>query len=257
VSRFAEVDDLIAASGNLTRLFGLLKPLARAPIGPDRLDALRRYFRAKDQGLAGHHIPVQTEEVYAGQPWGTYYEWFTRRLRPDVLAQLTSAAASSVVSTPVESAIESVGRLADPSSIVRLKKPAEKAKADLASLGVPASHLFVNMKLLTSHYHFVHAPLAGVLKRALPIHASMPLFGRVSLNFVEIEAAIGPVFLLIVGEAVVQDFTWAAQVGDRLGKLDPIGNFAWGSQVVMLFPGDLAQLRVRNREYAFMGRRVL
>jgi len=250
-----KVDALVRENANLTRLFTALKPSVRAPITQSGLALLREYFRFKDEGFGGKH-PPQPDALFVGAgQWPSYYDWFTRALREDVLVRLRASAGA--VAAPTECVIESVGALDNMRSIVRLKKPAPAVKADLATLGVPASHLFLNAKLLTSHYHYVHAPVAGVLRRVEPVHASMPLFGRASLNFVEIEAAGGSVFLLVIGEAVVQDFVLKARVGERLAQLDPIGHFAWGSQVVTLFPGALAAVQVQKRQYMFVGERVI
>jgi phosphatidylserine decarboxylase len=254
---FAQVDELVRTNGNLSRLFSALKPLVNAPMTPEQLAGLNVYFRRKDHGLScARDLVHQRDAIFTGGH-KTYLEWFTRRLRPEVLDQLRSGAEGSSVVIPNECVIESVGMVGDTSSILRLKKPAPEALKDLMKLGVPPTHSFVNMKLLTSHYHHVHAPVSGYVRRLLPIHSDYPLFGRSTLNFCEIESSIGQVFMLMVGEAVVQDFRYAVRSGSKVEQLDPLGCFNWGSQTVLIFPSGNESIKVRPRRYAFVGHRVL
>lgn len=253
---FHELDKLIHERGNLTRLFSVLKPLCREPMARSRLMALREYFKFKDGGLScSSKITNQPDSLYDGD-FSTYQSWFTRPIKAEILGKLKVAAADSKVVLPNECVIESIGMVGDTGSILRLKKPAPDALQDLMSLGVPSDYLFINMKLLTSHYHHIHSPVDGVIARALPIHKEMPLFGRASINFLEIDSAIGKVFLLIIGEAVVQDFDYAVAVNQTVSQLDPIGNFNWGSQTVMLMPKITDIIRVAKRNYYFLGGRV-
>jgi hypothetical protein len=256
-TRFAELDALMAENGNLTKMFSVLKPLANVKTSKDRIAELQRYFRFKDIGLSGgSDIITHDMEDYEGDH-RTYIDWFTRRLHIAALAKIKRAAKGVAIAISNECVIESVGALDDTSSIIRLKQPAERAKQDFADLGVPSDHLFINMKLLTSHYHHIHSPVAGIVRRRTPIHAQFPMFGRASVNFLEIDADVGRVFLLIIGEAVVQDFDYAVEEGDRVEMCQPLGNFTWGSQVVMLAPGRLEDVRVGKRDYAFVGDQIL
>lgn len=252
-----QLDEIIESKGNLTKLFGVLKPRCREPIGQDRLVRLQEYFKHKDKGLScASKIMMQSEDCYEG-PYTSYQDWFTRSVSADVLSHLKKEAFGSTAVMPNECVIESIGLVGDTSSILRLKKPAPTALQDLVSLGVPSSYSFVNMKLLTSHYHHIHSPISGRVMRSTPIHAEYPLFGRASLNFVEIKNSEQRAFLLIIGEAVVQDFDYAVKVGDNVNMLDPLGNFSWGSQVVMLIPGQTRDFKVKPKEYAFVGKRIL
>jgi phosphatidylserine decarboxylase len=252
-----QLDEIIESKGNLTKLFGVLKPLCREPIGSARLARLQEYFKHKDRGLScAANITIQSDACYEG-PYASYQDWFTRRLSVRVFDQLKKEAESSVAVIPNECAIESVGVVGDTSSILRLKKPAPTALQDLISLGVPPDYLFVNMKLLTSHYHHIHAPISGEIVRSIPVHSEYPLFGKASINFVEIKGLHKRAFLLIIGEAVVQDFNYSVKVGDRVEMLDFIGNFSWGSQVVMLVSGQTKDFKIKPKEYSFVGRRLL
>lgn len=252
----AELDTLIAERGNLTKLFGLLKPIASQPMPPHRLNALIEYFRFKDIGLGGKVAEkVQPDHFYAG-PYNSYQDWFTRDLTESMRQQISSGLNSDSVIIPNECVIESVGTLGDTSSIIRLKKPTAGVCEDLIKLGVPSNYAFINMKLLTGHYHHVRSPISGVIKQALPIHAEYPLFGRSSLNFLEIDRGDISAFMLIVGEAVVQDFDYKVQVGDSVNVFDDLGNFTWGSQTVLLFPADVEDIIVGKRQYCFAGNRA-
>ena len=224
-----------------------------------RLTALREYFEFKDKGLScSSKITNQPDVLYEGNDSDlvTYQDWFTRPIKKSFLDNLKAEAKGSEIVLPNECVIESIGRVGDTESILRLKKPAPDALNDLMRLGVPSDYSFINMKLLTSHYHHIHSPVDGVIRRALPIHKEMPLFGRASINFLEIDSAIGKVFLLIIGEAVVQDFDYAVAVNQSVSQLDPIGNFNWGSQTVMLIPKIASSIRIEKRKYYFLGSRI-
>jgi hypothetical protein len=256
MSAFDQLDKLLYERAYLTRVFSVLKPLCREPMPKATLAALRDYFKFKDRGLScASHIADQPDFLY-GADFDTYQSWFTRPIKKEYLDKLKAGAKNSKIALPNECVIESIGTVGDTESILRLKKPAPDALRDLMHLGVPADYSFVNMKLLTSHYHHIHSPVEGVITRALPIHKEMPMFGRASINFLEIDSTIGKVFLLIIGEAVVQDFDYAVTVGQNVSQLDPIGNFNWGSQVVMLMPKITDSLRVESRNYYFVGSRV-
>lgn len=252
-----QLDEVIESKGNLTKLFGLLKPVCREPMGQERLVKLQEYFKYKDKGLScASKITMQPASCYEGS-YVSYQDWFTRRISTELLSHIKREALGATVVMPNECVIESIGSVGDTSSILRLKRPAPTALQDLANLGVPSSYSFVNMKLLTSHYHHIHSPMAGRVVRSTAIDSEYPLFGRASINFVEIKNAERTAFLLIIGEAVVQDFEYAVQVGDDVDMLDPIGNFSWGSQVVMLIPGRASDFSVKRKEYAFVGKRIL
>ena len=246
--------DFVKSNGNLTKLFALLKPLVKAELLQDDIQELAKYFQHKDKGLSGGaNLFTQSSLIYTCN-YKCYLDWFTRNLRPVILEKLKHRAKlRAKICMPVECAIESVGVVGNPSSIIRLKKPADYVNAELIGEGIPPSHVFVNMKLLTSHYHHVHAPCAGVVKRIMPVPLALGIFGKASLTYVVLDTEYGDVALMIVGEAVVQDFDIRVEVGQKLEMLDDIGNFTWGSQVVMLIPSLLNDVLVSKRQYHFIG----
>ena len=252
-----ELIDFALQNGNLTKMFSLLKPLVKTPLSNNEIEILANYFRHKDVGLCGNaKLTHQPESNYCGN-YQNYIDWFTRSLRQPLLAELCNRAQQNKITMPVECVIESVGYVGNPSSIIRLKKPADYVNQELIGEGIPPSHIFVNMKLLTSHYHFVHSPCDGIVKRIMPVPAERQIFGKASLTYVVINTPHGDVALMIVGEAVVQDFDLKIKVGQAIKTLDPIGNFCWGSQVVMLFPAKIPDVRVNKRTYYYVGDTVV
>lgn len=249
----AELAEIIKAKGNLTRLFSILKPIAREPMNPEILQELIEYFRYKDIGLSGGIAKESKPDSWYTNQYSSYQDWFTRNLTTIHENKIRQTLSATSLAIPCECAVESIGFVSDTTSIIRLKKLPEVAVNDLYSLGVPYDYQFINMKLLTGHYHHLRSPIAGVVKRALPVHDSTPLFGRSSLNFMEISSAIGSVYLLIVGEAVVQDFNYFVKVGDTVSMFDDLGHFTWGSQTVMLFPPVFDKIKIKPRQYCFAG----
>ena len=122
MKQFAELDEIIKARGNLTKLFSVLKPLAREPIGENRLRALEGYFRFKDKGLAGGQISLRHPDYFYKSSFSSYQDWFTRKLSAPVLLVIKRNASFAKVVIPVECFIESIGAVSDASSIIRLKK---------------------------------------------------------------------------------------------------------------------------------------
>jgi phosphatidylserine decarboxylase len=246
--------DLVRERGNLTFVFSLLKPLTREDLGPDLLKELEAYFTAKDTGLArGVDVSNRPPKEWFTYTPRTYLDWFARSLKPDRMAELVRGCRGKVV-IPAESVIESVGTVQDTSSILRLKKEPSWAQQCLEHLGVPGTAQFINLKLLSSFYHHVHAPCAGKLTQIREVSSTHPLFGRATLNMATIEGEVR-CWLLIVGEAVVQDFAFAVEEGADLQAGDDLGHFTWGSQVVVILDG-VGNVNLTPRKYYFVGEPV-
>jgi phosphatidylserine decarboxylase len=179
--------------------------------------------------------------------FNTFMEFFTRRLSVEKDKEITSRAKSQFsMVLPAESDVESIGRMGDTSSIVRLKKPGAEVKQDLLSIGIDASQMdFVNMKLQKAYYHRIHSPVTGTIEKLVPVSKSDIMFGENSLWAVDIDTEKhGHVVMLLVGELSIQDFKFYKNEGDHVDIFEQIGRFDWGSQVVMLyehgmFPGEI------------------
>lgn len=239
--------------GNLTKMFSMLKSYIHAQISPSELDVLTEYFRFKDVGLSrGVRLYHQKPDIYTMNHF-TYHDWFTRDLRREVKEKLKAQAISAAMfAMPVECVIESIGLVGDMNSIIRLKKSTEFVNQELLREGIPPDYVFINMKLLTSHYHHVVAPCKGTIKQIMRVPKEKKIFGNASLTYIVISTGFGDVALMIVGEAVVQDFVLSI-TNNTVDMLDDIGYFAWGSQVVMLLPTAMREIIVKPRYYHFIG----
>jgi phosphatidylserine decarboxylase len=163
-------------------------------------------------------------------------EYFTRQLTDEKFQEIKSQ--KHELSIPCESTIESIGDFSDTSSILRLKKDTEDVISDLESYGVrDIKNLhFINMKLWKCFYHRVHSPLSGKVIDLQSIESGENFFGNNTLWVVTIKSEMnGLVYLLLVGELSIQDFNFKIKKGDEIEMYQELGNFDWGSQVVLIF----------------------
>jgi phosphatidylserine decarboxylase len=98
-----------------------------------------------------------------------------------------------------------------------------------------------------------------VLKRIVPFPKEYNFFGDNSLWLVEYETKTNPVYLLIVGELNIQDFTFICKEGQTMEPMDPIGHFGWGSQIMVFFkvPEGFELALERNVEHYFVGDKLI
>jgi hypothetical protein len=61
--------------------------------------------------------------------------------------------------------------------------------------------------------------------------------------------------MLLVGELSIQDFTFSLKKGDIIKKLEELGSFNWGSQVVIIFEKDSfnGDILINQKEKYFVG----
>lgn len=253
-----EVADLVKQNAHLGEILAKLKPVRSHNLGGEKLKSLCHCLVAKDaKANKRDRIVVPSTEGFYDGNYQCFMDFFTRKLLPEKMAQIRHGAEDARLIVPNECNIESVGVVGDPSSILRLKKPALNVVADLNALGVPEHYTFVNMKLLISYYHCVHAPVDGEIVRLVPVPVELNAFGRSSVWCVEFKTEFGPVFLLLVGEYAIQDFEFSVKEGQHVDIADMIGNFTWGSQTVLMFDWKRVDVLVAAKTYCFVGKPIL
>lgn len=203
---------------------------------------------------------VNLEEADPDQgPYGSFDEFFTRRLRPG--ARVLDSAA---VISPADGKIVAVGPVSSNAEIFVKGRPYDVAElcgfsgaAELYNGGQ-----YAVIYLHPRDYHRVHAPVAGEIRSVrsmggdlFPVNSigerHVPkLFVRNQRVNIEIESpTLGTVAVVMVGATIVGRITTVALPGDRtpvgdhrispaisVKAGDEIGTFHLGSTVVMVLP---------------------
>lgn len=239
-------DDLIE-HGELQDIMKELHPVRYDNIG-DKLQKIIDRF----QGDVNYDTPMD----WFQNDWNTFMEYFTRQLTDEKFDEIKSS--QFQLSTPCECTIESIGDFSDTSSILRLKKDTDDVVSDLKDYGVRdiENLQFINMKLWKCFYHRVHSPISGEILDLQSIESGENFFGNNTLWIVTINSEKnGLVYLLLVGELSIQDFNFKIKKGDKINMFDEIGNFDWGSQIVLIFnPSKFKrELNIISGEKYFVG----
>jgi len=176
------------------------------------------------------------KDWFEDEQYKSFMDYFKRKLSEYKFDEIKSQKIQLAI--PCECKIESIGDISDTSSILRLKKDAPNVIEDLKSYGVRNTDTlqFVNMKLLKCFYHRVHSPISGKVLNLQSIESGDNFFGDNTLWIVTISSENnGLVYLLLVGELSIQDFQFKIKKDDNISMFQEIGNFDWGSQVILIF----------------------
>ncbi len=185
----------------------------------------------------------------------TFLQYFKRKLSKKKFEEIKSR--KSQLAFPCECVVESIGDFKDTSTILRLKKGTDSVVEDLKNIGIKNIEdlSFINMKLLKVYYHRVHSPLDCQVKNIIEVSPEDNFFGDNNLWIVELQTReYGRVFLVLVGELSIQDFTFKIKAGDKLNMYDEIGNFNWASQVLLIYDkSKFGKIRIKKGEKYFIG----
>ena len=229
-------------------LMKALYPVRDKPIGK-LLDKIIKRF----SNSAKYDTPM---DWFNPTSYKTFMEYFKRSISKPKLEELQSNIASFDMVMPCEANIEAIGDFTDSTPILRLKKTTNDVLKDLAAVGInPLTNEFISFKLLKCFYHRIHSPVDGTIEDIKFIGKENPLFNNNSLWIVSIASEHGMVYMLLVGELSIQDFTFVLKKGDKIKKLEELGNFNWGSQVVIIFEKDLfnGDILINQKEKYFVG----
>jgi hypothetical protein len=213
-------------------LMKALFPLRNKKIGKVLRQIIHRFEKsAKYDTPMGWFTPEKFE---------TFMSYFQRKITKDKTKDIESRTNQFSMLMPAESNVESIGDFSDTSSILRLKKPTRDVVKDLMASGISdvATMEYISLKLLKCYYHRVHCPVDGTLQNIMYVGREEPLFGDNSLWIVEFDSEFGRVYMLVVGELSIQDFKFKIEIGNKVKKFDELGNFKWGSQLVIIFEKD-------------------
>lgn len=213
-------------------LMKALFPLRNKEIGQTLQDIIHRFEKS-----AKYKTP---NDWFSPSKYKTFMEYFQRKLTDKKKEDIESTTNQYVMTMPAEANIEAIGDFTDTSSILRLKKPTNDVVKDLMAAGISNVQTmeFISFKLLKCYYHRVHCPVDGTIQDITFVGRQEPLFGDNSLWVVNFNSPQGSVYMLVVGELSIQDFDFKFKVGDKVKKFDELGNFNWGSQLVVIYEKD-------------------
>jgi phosphatidylserine decarboxylase len=256
-----ELNALVEKRGHEVYILSRLKHLKWDKLGKKNIQNLIECFTEKD-AKTNKRLGIKTNpsqpEWFNGN-YECFMDFFSRSLTEEKMNSIMDGIKKSQVIVPNECNIESIGSVGDTSSIIRLKKTAKDVASDLKELGVPENYTFVNMKLLVSYYHNIHAPVSGKIVRMIPVPRELNFFGKNALWILEFETKKDPVFLLLVGESAIQDFNFTVKEGQKVKMADKLGNFMWGSQTVLLFNKDSypSEIQINKKNNYFLGQTIV
>ncbi|CAE7485698.1 psd [Symbiodinium pilosum] len=210
--------DLLHAAGKETRLAKLTG--GKAPdvdwtLIADRINKRFKYKPGKDAFCPSSYL--------------TYEDWFLRALSPATHELCMAQAALADVCAPVQGkAWEQV-----PSGEMSLKISIIAVSELLRLLD---GHRLLQLRLRWPDYHRVHSPVDGKITDVCCCQKDELFPGAESLTIFSFSTAFGLVRLLCIGEWSVQSFVAMAKVGDEVAKMDELGHFDLGSQVILSLP---------------------
>jgi len=185
-------------------------------------------------------------EAFTPTKYTTFDSWFLRHLSNRTDAECRFRASKADICAPVQGRV----REHSPGGFMTLKVSVIAADALLNLMG--GGGQLVQFALTKVDYHRVHSPADGTVKR-IDLYEKDKLFsGSEAMTIITMETAVGDVKVMCIGEWSVQSFITDVKVGDELKKMDELGHFDFGSQVILVLPQGL-DLVVDRTTKAFPG----
>lgn len=197
--------------------------------------------------------------------YASFEDWFLRELADETKARCFLKAQTASVCAPCQGLVlnQVLGGL------MTLK---------ISVIAVEALHRLVDgdrliqFALRKTDYHRVHCPVDGTLEDLIAYEKDQLFPGAEAMTILTFRSDFGAVKLLCIGEWSVQSFVVKPSVvkGVPLRKLDEVGHFDFGSQVILVlpitvrmifrggekaFPGDPVAVLASNKKSAAMGAR--
>ena len=164
----------------------------------------------------------------------SYYEkfddWFLRSLTPESIEKCIAAAEGYPIVSPCQGTV----RQEVPSGNITLKKSIVHLDTLLGILNTPS---IIQISLLKTDYHRIHAPCDGVVN-SIEVFDQGELFNESeACTIIDIVSNEGTITLMMIGEWTVQTFVTDVIVGQPVSKLEELGHFYFGSQIILGYDG--------------------
>ncbi|OCA91186.1 phosphatidylserine decarboxylase [Bacillus sp. FJAT-27225] len=189
---------------------------------------------------------LNTEEMETElKDFPTLHELFVRKLKPD--SRPIDLADDSVVS-PVDAVIEDIGIIKESSEMEVKGKvySVEEMLGDRETVEKYLNGVYMIFYLSPSHYHRIHSPVTGEVKRqwalgtkSYPVNKWGLKYGVSTLSknyrmISEVKTDSGMVAIVKVGAMFVNSIE-TTHTGSHLQKGEEIAYFSFGSTIVLLF----------------------
>lgn len=236
-------------------ILNILKPYRYECIGDSELSKLVKAFVKDDNDdkeITGIEIP---SSYYDRKVFNNFIEYFTRKLSLNKFEELKNKTKNCDFVTPCHGYIEAIDDVENSKRIVRLKKPYKDVIKDLEEMNIDIKgYKYIDIKLLLTHYHRIHSPVKGKIFDLIPIKKGENFFGENSLWIVDFLTKNGHVYMLIVGESLIQDFNFLVKKGNDIEIFQEIGHFNWGSQIVLFYDAKkFNQVILQENKTYFVG----
>lgn len=186
-------------------------------------------------------------EAFRPVRYTTFNDWFLRSLAPDTLQRCQENATRADVCAPVQAVCTEqplTGRMTLKVSVIAVRDLLRLVRGDA----------LVQFALRKTDYHRVHSPVDGRVESIVAYEKDRLFPGSEAMTIIRIEAErLGVVQVLAIGEWSVQSFAPAVSVGARVQKVDELGHFHFGSQVILVLPAGALPLSVRGGQRVFPG----
>lgn len=222
------------------------------------------FQKIRDNRLHGHELPnidynklsdlMNKDEGYdmdksAFVPveYADFEDWFLRNMTPSTMKSCLIKSQLADMCSPVQGTV----RKKVPAGAMTLKKSVIDVNK---LLGLLNCDQLIQVSLQKTDYHYVHCPVDGVIKEVTQLEKDVLFPGSESMTIISIQSEHGIVKVLSIGEWTVQTFVTQVSPGDYVLKLDKLGYFYFGSQVIVAFPkGYHSILNQEGKERVFPG----
>lgn len=162
--------------------------------------------------------------------YNNFDDWFLRKMSPECFERCKQKAVQGVIVSPCQGTV----RKEVPSGEITLKKSVIELDKLLGILNSPS---IFQISLRKTDYHRIHSPCDGIIEN-IEVFEQGDLFeNSEACTIIDITSSSGIVTLMLIGEWTVQTFVTQAQVGQKVSKLDELGYFYFGSQIIIGYDG--------------------
>ena len=186
-------------------------------------------------------------EAFVPTTYETFDNWFLRSLSLETLYTCVKKSELSDLCSPVQGTV----RKKVPAGEMTLKRSviAIESLLDLMS----GSDL-IQISLQKTDYHRIHSPVDGKVVEIVSVKKDELFPGSEAMVIISIESLLGTVKVMCIGEWSVQTFMPTIQVGAVVSKMDEMGYFYFGSQVIIVLPESVDIIANREgKERVFPG----
>jgi hypothetical protein len=185
-----KLEKLADEKANERQVLAALKTLRYKVIDKKVLNKVLDYFTTKDNKdkVAGDKEIIPMSFYKDPNSYESFMDFFSRKLTDKKFKEINDNAKKCDMIIPNECYVEAIGSFKDTEKILRLKKKSKDVLGELkkVDINVPNYH-YIDMKLLCSYYHRVHAPVSGKITTMIPIEGHDDFFGSNSLWIVGFE----------------------------------------------------------------------